>query len=195
MTTVFTTPVIRHFLVVIARIFLFLKGWKVVGEPPKEKKYIFIAAPHTSNWDFIFMLCIALTKNIDVRWMGKEQLFPKPFKSLMVWLGGISIARSTTNNTVTEMVKRFKAADKLSLLITPEGTRSKVEKWKTGFYHIALEAKVPIFRGFIDAPSKTCGIVDKFIPTGRIEEDMEKIKKFYRTKTGINPKLGLDKSA
>ena len=72
------------------------------------------------------MLCIALIKNIDVRWMGKEQLFPKPFKGFMVWLGGISIARSTTNNTVTEMVKRFKSVDKMTLLITPEGTRSKV---------------------------------------------------------------------
>ena len=195
MTTVFTTPIIRHVLVLFAKSFLFLKGWKVIGDPLEEKKYIFIAAPHTSNWDFIFMICIALTKNIDVRWMGKEQLFPKPFKGFMVWLGGISIARSTTNNTVTEMVKRFKSVDKMTLLITPEGTRSKVEKWKTGFYHIALEAKVPIFRGFIDAPSKTCGIIDKFIPTGRIEEDMEKIKNFYRTKTGINPQLGLDKSA
>ena len=195
MTTVFTTPIIRHVLVLVAKSFLFLKGWKVIGDPPEEKKYIFIAAPHTSNWDFIFMICIALTKNIDVRWMGKEQLFPKPFKGFMVWLGGISIARSTANNTVTEMVKRFKSVDKMTLLITPEGTRSKVEKWKTGFYHIALEAKLPIFPCFIDAPSKTCGIIDKFIPTGRIEEDMEKIKNFYRTKTGINPKLGLDKSA
>ena len=194
MTTIFTTPVIRHILVVFAKTFLLVKGWKVVGDAPKEKKYIFIAAPHTSNWDFIYMLCVALTKNVDICWMGKEQLFPKPFKGLMTWLGGISIARSTTNNTVSEMVKRFKAAEKMSLLITPEGTRSKVEKWKTGFYHIALEAKVPIFRGFIDASSKTCGIFDKFIPTGRLEEDMEKIKDFYRTKTGLNPKLGIDKS-
>tara|TARA_B100000767_G_C19772431_1_gene540757 strand:- start:2391 stop:2972 length:582 start_codon:yes stop_codon:yes gene_type:complete len=193
MTTVFTTPIIRQLLVIVAKTFLFLKGWKVVGETPKEKKYILIAAPHTSNWDFAFMLSIALTRNIDVRWMGKEQLFPKPFKSLMIWLGGISIARSSTNNTVSEMVGKFKAADKLSLLITPEGTRSKTEKWKTGFYHIAVEAKVPIFRGFIDASSKTCGIFDKFIPSGKLEEDMEKIKTFYRSKTGLKAELGIDK--
>jgi 1-acyl-sn-glycerol-3-phosphate acyltransferase len=185
MKTIYTTPVLREFLSIIARLFLRLAGWKVVGETPQYKKYILIAAPHTSNWDFIFMLLVVLSRKMDARWMGKQQLFKPPFRGFMKWLGGIAIERSKANNTVDTMVSTFQSAPNLTLLITPEGTRSKVKEWKTGFYRIATAAEIPIVLGFIDASTKTCGFGDTFNSTGNITEDMITIKANYQDKTGI----------
>ncbi len=185
MKTIYTTPIFREVLSLVARLFLRLTGWKVTGETPHYKKYILIAAPHTSNWDFIFMLCVVLSRKMDARWMGKQQLFKPPFHGIMKWLGGIAIERSKTNNTVDSMVNAFESASSLTLLITPEGTRSKVKEWKTGFYRIATAAEIPIVLGFIDASTKTCGFGDTFNPTGNIDEDMLKIKANYNDKTGL----------
>jgi len=185
MKTIYTTPIFREALSLVARLFLRLKGWKVTGETPQYKKYILIAAPHTSNWDFVFMLCVVLSRKMDARWMGKQQLFKPPFHGVMKWLGGIAIERSKTNNTVDSMVNAFQSTSSLTLLITPEGTRSKVKEWKTGFYRIATAAEIPIVLGFIDASTKTCGFGDTFNPSGDIDEDMLKIKANYKDKTGL----------
>ena len=185
MKTIYTTPIFREALSLVARLFLRIKGWKVTGETPQYKKYILIAAPHTSNWDFVFMLCVVLSRKMDARWMGKQQLFKPPFHGVMKWLGGIAIERSKTNNTVDSMVNAFQSTSSLTLLITPEGTRSKVKEWKTGFYRIATAAEIPIVLGFIDASTKTCGFGDTFNPSGDIDEDMLKIKANYKDKTGI----------
>jgi len=185
MNTIYATPVFREILSLVARICLRLTGWKVTGETPQHKKYILIAAPHTSNWDFIFMLFVVLSRKMDVRWMGKQQLFTPPFSGFMKWLGGVAIERSKTNNTVDIMVSNFHSAKTMSLLITPEGTRSKVKEWKTGFYHIATKAQLPIVLGYIDASTKTCGFGDTFNPTGNIDEDMLLIKANYKDKIGI----------
>ena len=185
MKTIYTTPIFREVLSLIARLCLRLSGWKVTGETPQYKKYVLIAAPHTSNWDFIFMLFVVLSRKMDARWMGKQQLFKAPFHGFMKWLGGVAIERSKTNNTVDIMVRNFQSAETMSLLITPEGTRSKVKEWKTGFYHIASKAELPIVLGFIDASTKTCGFGDTFIPTGNIDQDLLFIKQNYRDKTGI----------
>lgn len=185
MKTIYTTPIFREVLCIVARICLRLAGWKVTGSTPQYKKYILIAAPHTSNWDFIFMLLVVLSRKMDARWMGKQQLFKPPFNGFMKWLGGVAIERSKTNNTVDIMVSNFQSAETMSLLITPEGTRSKVKEWKTGFYHIAEKAQLPIVLGFIDAPTKSCGFGDTFYPTGNIDEDMPLIKANYKDKAGI----------
>ena len=185
MKTIYTTPIFREALSLVARLFLRIKGWKVTGETPQYKKYILIAAPHTSNWDFVFMLCVVLSRKMDARWMGKQQLFKPPFHGVMKWLGGIAIERSKTNNTVDSMVNAFQSTPSLTLLITPEGTRSKVKEWKTGFYRIATAAEIPIVLGFIDASTKTCGFGDTFNPSGDIDEDMQKIKANYKDKTGL----------
>lgn len=185
MKTIYTTPILRDVLSLIARLILRLIGWKVTGETPQYKKYILIAAPHTSNWDFIFMLLVVLSRKMDARWMGKQQLFRPPFHGVMKWLGGIPIERSKTNNTVDSMVNAFQSAPTLTLLITPEGTRSKVKEWKTGFYRIANSAEVPIVLGFIDASTKSCGFGDTFHPSGDIDNDMLAIKANYKNKSGI----------
>lgn len=156
---------------------------------PDPKRFVLVGAPHTSNWDFILMLLAVFVWRIDIRWMGKDSIFKPPFTGLMVWLGGISIDRSKANNTVEQMVEHYRQQDELVVLIPPEGTRSKVERWKTGFYHIALQAEVPIALGYIDAATKTVGLGPLFTPTGDIESDMSVIQQFYSDKQGIKPHL------
>ena len=150
-----------------------------------------IAAPHTSNWDFLYMLCVILSRRMEVRWMGKQQLFKRPFGWLMKWLGGIPIERSKTNNTVDSMVEAFNSAENLTLLITPEGTRSKVRQWKTGFYHIACAAGVPIVRGFLDKSVRSCGFGPSFEPSGNLDSDIAEIKNYYKDMVGLHPELGV----
>jgi 1-acyl-sn-glycerol-3-phosphate acyltransferase len=118
-----------------------------------------------------------------------DSIFKAPFGGFMQWLGGIAIDRSRANNTVEQMVECYRTSPELILLIPPEGTRSKVKRWKTGFYHIAQGADVPIMLGYIDAATKTVGFGDFFTPTGNIEADMQRIQQFYADKQGIRPEL------
>jgi 1-acyl-sn-glycerol-3-phosphate acyltransferase len=118
--------------------------------------------------------------------MGKDAIFKPPFRGLMMWMGGIPIDRSKSNNVVGESIAALKEAQQLILLVPPEGTRSKVTVWKTGFYHIAHGAGVPILLGFLDFKEKAGGIGPALMPTGDIDADMREIKAFYATKTGKN---------
>ena len=137
------------------------------------------------------MLCVVLTRKMDVRWMGKQQLFKQPFRWLMIWLGGIPIERSKTNNTVDSMVNAFNENQTLTLLITPEGTRSKVRQWKTGFYHIAVAANVPIVLGYLDSRYNSCGFGPVFERSDNIDNDIEAIKQHYKDMVGLRPDLGV----
>ncbi|CAH0990769.1 hypothetical protein SIN8267_00868 [Sinobacterium norvegicum] len=163
-----------------------LRGWKVVGEAPTHKKYVLIAAPHTSNYDFPLMLGSALILKMDVHWMGKSSLFNFPTGGLARWLGGIAIDRTKSNNTVDATAKVFAQAEELIVVIPPEGTRAAVTEWKTGFYHIAHQAKVPIVMGYVDTATKTSGFGHSFIPTGDIDKDMVEIRAFYQDKHGFD---------
>jgi 1-acyl-sn-glycerol-3-phosphate acyltransferase len=185
-TTVYLTPVISSVLRVISLAVIKLSGWKITGEKPHHPKYIVVAAPHTSNWDFIILLMAGFILRWDIHWMGKASLFPQPFTRFMVWLGGIPIDRSKANNVVDQMADYFSSVDQLSVLIPPEGTRSKVDQWKTGFYYIAEKANVPIVMGFIDAGTKTAGLGPVFNCTGDAEADIKAIRSFYQGKVGIN---------
>jgi 1-acyl-sn-glycerol-3-phosphate acyltransferase len=167
-----------------ARIFLEMLGWRVEGEIPDIKMFIIIAAPHTSNWDFPITLAVTFALKIKIYWMGKAVMFRWPFGAACRWLGGIPIDRNQSHNVVEQSVQAFKDRDKLIMVIPPEGTRKKVSYWKTGFYHIARGANIPIVLGFLDYRRKAGGIGPTFYPTGRIEEDMLKIKTFYATITG-----------
>lgn len=184
--TVFRTPMLAFVLRHLARAVLFVIGWRVVGQVPTAPRYVLIAAPHTSNWDFPLMLLAVLSVGIDLHWMGKDALFRRPFGGLMRWLGGISIDRSQPNQTVQQMVDRFEDAERLIVLIPPEGTRARVERWKTGFYHIACGAGVPILLGFIDAPSKQLGFGPVYQPERGIEYDLPRIQAYYKDKGGIH---------
>jgi len=131
------------------------------------------------------MLMVVLKLRLRVFWMGKHTLFPFPFSGLMKWLGGIPINRSASHNVVRETVRQFKENKDLVVLVPPEGTRSKVARWKTGFYHIASMAEVPILMGYVNAEKKEAGFADFFYPTGDVEGDLEKIREFYHPIKGL----------
>ena len=163
-----------------------LCGWKTIGTDLEQKRFVVIGAPHTSNWDFPLMLSVVLKLRLEVFWMGKHTLFPFPFAWLMKWLGGIPINRAKSHSVVDETVHHYAEHEELIVLIPPEGTRAKVNGWKTGFYRIANNANVPILLGFLDANKKEAGFAGFFYPTGDIEKDMAEIRGFYSTKKGLN---------
>ena len=174
----------NKFIAWIGLLFLKMLGWRVEGEVPDIKKFVMIAAPHTTNWDFPITLAITFVLKIKIYWMGKTAIFRWPFGAACRWLGGIPIDRSRSQNVVEQSVHAFNERDNLIMIIPPEGSRKKVKYWKTGFYHIATGANVPIMLGFLDYRRKVGGIGPTFYPTGRIEEDMQEIKTFYATITG-----------
>ena len=167
-----------------------MMGWKIVGTLPPQTKFVIIAAPHTSNWDLPFMLAVGMSARIKVYWMGKDSIFKPPFGGLMRKLGGVSIDRSAKNNVVEQMAAEFDKRDEFILAVAPEGTRSGVKRWKTGFYHIAHQAQVPIVLGFLDYEKKTGGIAQILVPSGDCDLDLIEIKKFYRTVKGKYPDQG-----
>lgn len=186
-TTVFDTPILRSFFRLVSLFYLKIFGWKVEGQLPEHPRYVIIAAPHTSNWDMPITLFLAFALRIKCYWMGKESLFRRPFGGVMRWLGGMPIDRSKSNNVVEQSVKAFTARERLVMIIPPEGTRKQVSYWKTGFYHIAHGAQVPIVLGFIDYKRKAGGIGPVVWPTGDIEADMRTIQGFYAAVSGKYP--------
>jgi len=185
--TLFDTPVINTLLRWLAALILFCCGWKAIGKTPDDPKYVLIAAPHTSNWDLFFMLAIALKMRIKIYWMGKEAIFKFPFRGFMMWMGGIPVDRSKSNDMVKAIADIFSENETLAITVPPEGTRSHTVYWKTGFYHIANTAQVPICCGFLDFKKREGGIGPLVYPTGDIDKDMVKIKAFYSTITGKYP--------
>jgi 1-acyl-sn-glycerol-3-phosphate acyltransferase len=179
--TIFDTPIVNTVLRALSIAFMKLAGWKVQGSlPPDGQKSVLIAAPHTSNWDLPYTLMTAFILGLNVYWMGKAQIFKPPFRGVMMWLGGIPVNRDKANNLVAASIEAINAADgPLQLIVPPEGTRSNTRFWKTGFYYIALGAKVPIVMAYMDYPKKRSGLGPVFIPTGDVEADMAAIKAFY----------------
>lgn len=182
-------PVSPFILHLLGRFLLWLFGWKIRGESPTYRKYVLIAAPHTSNWDFPFMLATAYAMRLRVSWFGKHTLFIPPWGWFMRKLGGIPVDRRAPQTLVMQMVERFKHSEDLILGMSPEGTRSKVDVWKSGFYHIASESRVPIGLGYIDYDRKLCGVGMFVIPSGNVNDDMNKIRTFYRNMRGKHPDM------
>ena len=191
--TIFKTPVLKTLVRWFSRLMLKITGWKTVGVLPDDHKFVMIAAPHTSNWDLVFMLYTAFVFKLSIYWMGKATIFKRPFKYICMWLGGIPIDRSKSNNVVDQSINHFKNNEQFVLAVPPSGTRNKVTKWKTGFYHIAWGAKVPIVLGFLDYKEKQCGVLGIVYPTGNIEYDMDVIQGYYEGVTGKYPEKTMDK--
>ena len=186
--TIFTTPVVNTLLRGFSVAFLRLTGWKVEGSlPPQATKSVFIAAPHTSNWDLPYTLMVAFALRLNPYWMGKHTIFKAPFGPVMRWLGGIAVNREQANNLVAASALAIREADgPVQLIVPPEGTRSKTRYWKTGFYYIAQTAGVPIVMAYMDYASKRSGLGPVFQPTGDVEADMAAIKAFYAPFKGRN---------
>lgn len=186
-TTIFNTPLLTPLLRGIATGMLTLLGWQAIGKPLQDQRFVLIGAPHTSNWDFPLMLMVVLKLELKLHWMGKHSLFMFPFGGLMRWLGGIPIDRRSTHGIVDQVAAQYQQNPQLVVLVPPEGTRKKVHAWKTGFYHIANNAGVPILMGYLDVSRKEAGLADFFYPTGDADADIKKIRAFYATKKGIRP--------
>ncbi|HOD36706.1 MAG TPA: lysophospholipid acyltransferase family protein [Syntrophales bacterium] len=185
--TIFDIPVLKDILRGLAILYLKMIGWRREGSLPDIPKYVLIVAPHTSNWDFPIGLAFAFDLKLRGYWLGKDSLFRWPFHGFVRWLGGIPIDRSRSSDVVAQIVQIFKERKNLTMVVAPEGTRKKVAHWKSGFYHIARGADVPIVLAFIDYLRKAGGIGPVFKPTGIIETDMEFIRSFYEKVTGKYP--------
>lgn len=171
---------------IFALVILKLAGWRIVGEIPGPKS-VLIGAPHTSNWDLFIALLTFWTLSIPARWVGKHTIFRWPIGGLLRRLGGIPLDRTTTRDFVRQVVEWFERESELTLVIAPEGTRSRRDHWRSGFYWIAHGAGVPIALGFADYANRIGGIGESFMPTGDTEADMERICAFYADKTGKHP--------
>jgi 1-acyl-sn-glycerol-3-phosphate acyltransferase len=171
----------------IARGFLAVTGWKPDGDRPEARRFVLIAAPHTTNWDFPYLLAFAAWFDLDISWMGKQSLFRPPFGWIMRALGGIPIARHRRGNMVESMATAFASHDRLGLVVPAEGTRDHVEYWKSGFYHIARTARVPIIMSYLDYSTKRGGFGPALEPSGDVRADMDRIRAFYSGRHGKHP--------
>lgn len=185
--TIFDTPVVRPLFALISVLLLRLSGWRIEGRPPTAPKYVLIGAPHTSNWDFPLTLAICFATRLKIYWMGKDSLFCGPLGPVMRWLGGIPVRRDAASGLVQQTVDAFQRSERLVVAIPPEGTRSKVSQWKTGFYHIACGAQIPVVLAFLDFRRKVGGFGPVLMPSGDLERDMADIRAFYKDIHGKNP--------
>lgn len=173
----------------IARAILRIMGWQTHVIPPRTSRYLLIGAPHTSNWDLLFMMLLMASEQIPIRWMGKDTLFKGPLGIFMRSIGGIPVNRRKRTRLVDQIAEIFDEHEDMIIGIAPEGTRSKTNHWRSGFYYIALKANVPIVMAYMDFSSKLCGLGPSFMPSGDIHADFEIIREFYSGMTGKNPKL------
>jgi 1-acyl-sn-glycerol-3-phosphate acyltransferase len=171
----------------IGRLYLWFGGWQHIGAPPVADKCVLVAAPHTSTWDLPAMLAFAWVGGMSPRWMGKHTLFTGLQGRALRWLGGIPIDRRAAHNVVLQMAEVFGRSDRLMLAIPVEGTRAHRDYWKSGFYHIAKEAQVPIVLTVLDWGRKEGGIGPTIWPSGDVDRDMDQIRAFYAGRQGRWP--------
>jgi len=172
-----------------AKIVLRLCGWKTVGEIPNIDKAVFIAAPHTSNWDGFWLIFYKVSIDVDVRFLGKHTIFWWPLGSILRAFGATPIDRSDPGNIVTQLVNSFENSNHFFLALSPEGTRRWTPCWKTGFHRIAQAANVPIVLAFIDYEGRQMGIGPVLSPQLSLPEILEAIRQFYTPFTGRRPEL------
>jgi 1-acyl-sn-glycerol-3-phosphate acyltransferase len=169
-------------------------GWQAVGEVPEPRRCVIIAVPHTSNWDFVYYIGLTQTLGIMPYFMAKTSLFRWPMRNFMLDMGGVPVDRKKGGNYVDAMIAEFAARDEFMLTIAPEGTRDSVGRWKTGFYHIAMGAKVPIVVGLMDYKKKVGGLGPAIWPTGDYEADMAKAEEIYANVTAKHPERQLKRA-
>ena len=173
----------------LARLIFWLTGWKTEGVVPWPPRFVLIAAPHTSNWDAVVMLTAAYIFRIKMSWFVKQEAFVFPLSSIIRFFGGVPIDRGSRQNVVGQAVARFRNSERLILAVPPEATRKRSNFWKTGFYHIARDAGVPIVLGFLDYRRKVAGLGPALTPTGDITVDFQVFAEFYAHITPKFPEL------
>ncbi|WP_245640009.1 lysophospholipid acyltransferase family protein [Moraxella oblonga] len=173
----------------LAKNFNRMVGWRIVGEVANLKKAVLIGAPHTSNFDGVYTLPLLIELDIDIKILGKKELFTIPILShFLKWAGVIAIDRQKKGSTLKASVDKFHTSERLFLALAPEGTRSYTDTWKTGFYYLALEAGVPIIPVALDYKTREIRFMTAFYPTGDIEADLPKLYAYYQGVQGKNHK-------
>lgn len=171
----------------LSKLILALIGWRIVGQIPDLPKFVMIGGPHTSNWDFPMAMLLFIALGVRVSWMAKTEFVNGPMGWLWRWMGGVGIDRSAAHGVVEQMAATFEKRDKFVLAIAPEGTRSKVKRWKTGFYHIAQSANVPIFPIVVNYGRKTLHLQPVFLPSGNLAADLPQLQAYYSAVQGKRP--------
>lgn len=156
-----------------------LAGWEFETPGPTVKRCVVLAVPHTSNWDGLLLLALARSIDLQMSWMIKDDWLRGPMGVLLRRLGAVGIERGRATNVVQAMIDELGRRDELALVIPPEGTRSRADAWKSGFYHIALGAGVPVVPGYLDYGRKRAGLGAPIDLTGDMRADMDAIRAFY----------------
>lgn len=164
-------------------------GWRAEGRVPEATRCVVVAAPHTSNWDMPLMLLFGWRFGLSPSFLMKHTVFVGPAGWLFRRVGGIAIDRRSRHGWVKVLAETFRSSDRLVLVIPPEGTRSRVDLWKSGFYHIAREAEVPLVLSYLDYGRRVGGFGLEFRPTGDLAADMDLIRDFYAGFRGRHPHL------
>ena len=186
---IFNTPIITPLITALFAFAMKVTKWTVVGErPPNMKKFVAVVAPHTSNWDAVIVLMTSFALKLDAHWMAKHTLFRFPFGGFMRWLGAVPVHRSKSGDITDAIARQFAESESMVIGISPEGTRSEVTQWRSGFWNIAQKAHVPIVLFFIDGEHKRCGFLEVFTSTGDCSTDMELIKAKFANIKGIRPR-------
>lgn len=178
----------------LSRTFLNWAGLRIVREGRLPDKCVIPVVPHTSNWDFPVGLSVRNLLDEKIHFVGKDSLFRWPLGPIMRRLGGVPVDRSKRNNFVQAVADLFEQRKTFRLSMAPEGTRSKVDKLKTGFYYIALEAKVPIVLCAFDWQGGEVRFSDPFMPSGDIEKDLEYIYSYFEGAVGFRPNKSFQRS-
>lgn len=161
----------------------YAKGWRIEGAFPRNiRKCVIAGAPHTSNWDFVFFTGATHEEGIRPNFMGKHTLFQWPLRNFMLDMGGVPVDRRSRLNATEQVANEFAARDELALVIACEGTRKSDGKWRSGFYHIARAAGVPIVPAFADNANLVISFGPPLIPTGNYGEDLLKLAEWFRSK-------------
>ena len=176
----------------LSRLILKLIGWKLDERVPETQRYVLIAYPHTSNWDFILGMLAKWGMGLPINWVAKHSMFWGPFKPMFIAMGGVPLNREKTTGFIQKNIELFAQREQFILGLMPEGTRSKTDHWKTGFYHIAHGANVPIALAYLDYKNKVIGIGEIIQSSGDIHADFANIKAFYQDKIGYRPEYQSD---
>ena len=171
----------------LAALILRLFGWRSVLTPPPGPKSVILVYPHTSNWDFPLGVLFKTKHGMTLNWAGKDSLFRGPLKHFFYAQGGVPINRREASGMIGQLLAAFERNPEFHICITPEGTRGKTDHWKTGFYRLALAAKVPLGLGFMDYSQKCVGIERWVSLSGDEEADLQMLRDYYADKTGRRP--------
>jgi 1-acyl-sn-glycerol-3-phosphate acyltransferase len=163
----------------LGRSLLALAGWKIEGDMPRHSKMVFAIAPHTSNWDFFLGIAVLFALRIRIRFLGKHSIFVPVVKQILEAMGGIPVERSSSHGVVEQVVNQFNASEKMILAVAPEGTRSEIFPWKTGFLAIALKANVPVVLIGFDFLAKRVKFGPEFKTEGDFDQDMQKVYTYF----------------